>query len=123
MRDLWLDRLLAPRLVPVEPLPATLVRRLLDPGDRVGLAVDAVVRERRESRGHVQGRDLLDAERDGRHGIERRADAHRVGGLDDVLGAHVDGELREDDVGRVLGRVPQVHVAAARGALGVLHAS
>jgi hypothetical protein len=125
--DLRFDHLLALELVLVEDafVLGGFLRgvRELDAPDGPRVATLAVVGERGERRRHIHRRDLLDAERDRRNRVQAHRDPHPVRDVDDVLRAHLQGELREHDVHRVLRRPPQIQVAAVAGALGVAHAA
>ena len=102
MRDLGRDDLLARRLVPVEHPVG--VEHL---GHGEGLAVLPVVRDGLVRRGHLDRCDVRGPERERRHGRQLRLDPHVVRGLDDLLGAHVQDQLREHHVDRVLRGAPQ----------------
>src|SRR5690606_15092194 len=91
-------------------LPAVL-RHLLDHGVR---AVLAVVGERRVDLGHVQHAGGGHTERDGRAGGQRRrlrGQAEVDGGLHDLVGADVDGQLRVHGVDGLVGGLADGDVA------------
>ena len=69
-----------------------------DLGDRRVVIVFAIGCERTESRGHLQGCDLLASERDGQDRVQIARDTHAVCGVHDLLGAHLRREPGERGV-------------------------